>query len=238
MSKIYEALEQAQKIQIRPRIPAAGKASIPSPDLEGEMMSLYCSLQSMLPAKKGQAFEFIGSVEGEGTSTIAREFALIAAGRTGHSVLLIDNDRRRLDQFRAFNAQTEYDWIGAIRGALPPERAIFQTTAGNLFVSAISRDEDLVPELLKSAEFGAFWKSMTGQFDLILLDSSPVANSADGVLLSRFMDGVLIVVEAEKTRWPVIQSSKERIAATGGNVLGIVLNKRKYYIPRYIYNRL
>jgi Mrp family chromosome partitioning ATPase len=52
------------------------------------------------------------------------------------------------------------------------------------------------------------------------------------------VDGVVLVVEADKTRWPVAQSVKERIIQHGGNVLGMVLNKRRYYIPGFIYNRL
>ena len=54
----------------------------------------------------------------------------------------------------------------------------------------------------------------------------------------RKVDGVVIVVEADKTRWPVVQSVREKIVQHGGRLLGMVLNKRRYYIPEFIYKRL
>jgi Mrp family chromosome partitioning ATPase len=52
------------------------------------------------------------------------------------------------------------------------------------------------------------------------------------------VDGVVLVVEAEKTRWPVAETVRDKIKNSGGNILGIVLNKRRYYIPDWIYNKL
>ena len=60
----------------------------------------------------------------------------------------------------------------------------------------------------------------------------------DGPALVSQVDGVILVVEAEKTRWQVALSAKEKIIKSGGTILGTVFNKRKYYIPEYIYKYL
>jgi len=73
---------------------------------------------------------------------------------------------------------------------------------------------------------------------LILVDSPPATTSPEGFALMRKADGVVLVVEADKTRWPVVESVKERILQHGGNVLGLVLNKRRYHIPEFVYRRL
>jgi Mrp family chromosome partitioning ATPase len=52
------------------------------------------------------------------------------------------------------------------------------------------------------------------------------------------VDGVVLVVEAEKTRWPVAENVRDKIKGSGGNILGIVLNKRRYYIPEWVYKKL
>ena len=52
------------------------------------------------------------------------------------------------------------------------------------------------------------------------------------------MDGVVLVLEAEKTRWQVADKARESIENHGGKVLGVVLNKRRYYIPDFIYSRI
>ena len=51
-------------------------------------------------------------------------------------------------------------------------------------------------------------------------------------------DGVVLVVESEKTRWEVAESARKWIKSGNGNVLGVVLNKRKYHIPNWLYRRL
>ena len=52
------------------------------------------------------------------------------------------------------------------------------------------------------------------------------------------MDGVVIVIEAGKTREQVAVRAKKELEEAGGKVLGVVLNKRKFYIPEWIYKRL
>jgi len=57
-------------------------------------------------------------------------------------------------------------------------------------------------------------------------------------VLARSCDGVVIVVEAETTRGPVVQATIETVERFGGRVLGLAFNKRRFYIPRWIYRRL
>jgi Mrp family chromosome partitioning ATPase len=52
------------------------------------------------------------------------------------------------------------------------------------------------------------------------------------------VDGVIFVVEAEKTRWPVALAAKEKIVSHGGNILGMVFNKRRFYIPEFVYRKI
>jgi protein-tyrosine kinase len=62
--------------------------------------------------------------------------------------------------------------------------------------------------------------------------------SPDGIAIARRVDGVVLVLEAEKTRGPVAENLKERIQKNGGNLLGIIFNKRRHYIPEFLYKRL
>jgi Mrp family chromosome partitioning ATPase len=82
------------------------------------------------------------------------------------------------------------------------------------------------------------WDSLRQRYDLVLIDSAPLEVSPDGIEISRRVDGVVLVVEAEKTRWQVVENLKEKILNNGGSIIGIVFNKRRFYIPDAIYNRL
>jgi Mrp family chromosome partitioning ATPase len=75
-------------------------------------------------------------------------------------------------------------------------------------------------------------------YDFVIIDAAAATASSNGFALARHVDGVILVVEAEYTRWPVVQNFKDRLIASGGNILGVVLNKRRYYIPSFLYKHL
>ncbi len=92
--------------------------------------------------------------------------------------------------------------------------------------------------VVSSPTIDSFFDKLKQRFDLILVDSPPATTSAVGLVLARKVDGIVLVVEADHTRASVVQSVKHRIAQVGGHILGIVLNKRRYYVPSFIYKRL
>jgi len=75
-------------------------------------------------------------------------------------------------------------------------------------------------------------------FDLVLVDSWSVAVPPKPVLFSPHVDGVVLVVDAGKTRWQIAERQKRELTSQGGNVLGVILNNRTYPIPDSIYRRL
>ena len=79
---------------------------------------------------------------------------------------------------------------------------------------------------------------MKPYFDWVLFDSPCIHSCNDASTLAAKMDGVVMVVQAEKTRWEVAQSAKERIESEKIKILGAVLNKRKMLIPAWAYKIL
>lgn len=76
------------------------------------------------------------------------------------------------------------------------------------------------------------------RFDYIIFDGHPLIGSSQAQKLAQMFDGIAMVVECEKTKWEVVQVSLEKLRKTRANILGIVLNKRKYYIPKFLYGRI
>lgn len=254
MSKIYEALEQAQKE--RKGVEPLTVAEIPVPEaestydqesevysfeleMEEEMLHLYHTIESLLPDQRKKVIQFIGSGEGEGTSTIAREFARVTIMRLGQSVLLLDADRHNPTQHFFCNVSPEYCLDDIVQaGSEDPDKALYQVGTSSLFVSLISRNSNSGSNIFDSAGVERIWEALKARFDLILIDSPPATMSPDGFGIFKKADGVVIVVEADRTRWPVVESVKEKILQHGGNILGVVLNKRRYHIPDFLYRRL
>jgi Mrp family chromosome partitioning ATPase len=92
--------------------------------------------------------------------------------------------------------------------------------------------------VLADPKFEDIVKELREKFSLVLFDSPPLAESSDALIIVPVADGVIMVIEAEKTRWQVAESARERMAMQGANILGVILNRRRFHIPRFIYRLL
>lgn len=247
MSKIYEALENAKRDQTETGIftetqplDAVLPLSLPkvSDSFMEEGVRLYQNLHRMLPELQKRSLQFIGSHDGEGTSTVIRILAIASAIKFGQSVFLMETDRYHPSQQLFFNLTPGLGWQEGVQGDGPIDRVLYRIESTSLFISPMSRNPDSHPEIYHSKQFDRFWDQLRDRFDLILVDSPPAAKSPDGLAICDKVDGVILVLEAEKTRWPVVEKVKEEIIQHGGNLLGVIFNKRRYYIPHFIYKRL
>jgi Mrp family chromosome partitioning ATPase len=75
-------------------------------------------------------------------------------------------------------------------------------------------------------------------FKYVVIHSGPLRMETNAVLLSRWTDGVVLVVEANATRRDAARRVKEMLHAANVNLLGVVLNNRTFPIPDAIYRRL
>jgi capsular exopolysaccharide synthesis family protein len=199
---------------------------------------VYQNLAAVVSDSTKKVLQFIGSRQGEGTSTVVREFARVSAAKFGKSVLLLDADQRHPSLHLFFHIVPDCGWQEVVRDNGPIEKALHQIGETRLFISPSSEYSPSHPHIYNSLLIDAFLKKLRERFDLILIDSPPATTSTDGLALSSKVDGVVLVVEAEKTRWPVAENVRDRIKGSGGNILGIVLNKRRFHIPDFIYKRL
>ena len=75
-------------------------------------------------------------------------------------------------------------------------------------------------------------------YDWIVIDGPPVLESPDAATLGAVADGVVVVVQAGRTKRPVLARSVDLMNRAGGRVLGMVLNRRRLEIPEFIYRRI
>jgi Mrp family chromosome partitioning ATPase len=75
-------------------------------------------------------------------------------------------------------------------------------------------------------------------FDYVLIDTAPISLYADALRIGRLVDGVILVLEASTTRHVAARRAIDALGSAGVNVLGAVLNKRRFPIPQGLYRRL
>ncbi|HEY3277991.1 MAG TPA: CpsD/CapB family tyrosine-protein kinase [Syntrophorhabdaceae bacterium] len=242
MSRIFDALEHGLVVDNPPvressvfEWPVNGHHSVAgvSP-LEEEMVTLYHRIRSSLPDVRHPSILVVGSRSNEGASTVARELARTTAMRMDKTVLLVDLDRSRpeLNAFRRLRPELEVEAL--VKQEEPLEKCLCQVEESSLFVLPLFQQTMCTPKILEAVADGEFWKPLKEKFDLIIVDSPPALTLPDGPAIVARVDGVILVVEAEKTRWQVAREAKELILESGGTLLGIVFNKQRSYIPRFV----
>lgn len=77
---------------------------------------------------------------------------------------------------------------------------------------------------------------LRSEFDYTIIDCPSLRESGDVLSISPFVDGIILVVEANRTRRDQPRQAEHRIAAAGGTLLGYVLNKRVYEVPQWLFH--
>ena len=260
MTKIFEALQNATRdreiapdraLALLPQslpervshdLPAARKAPARpgslTQQLGPQMAQAYYAIQSQLPYSEGNILQFLSNGTGEGCSTIAREFAKMAAQEMEKTVVLLDGDARRPTQMSAFGVTPERGWGECVRGEAALEEALYQLDEGRLYVGQLNGADGSNIKLSTLRTVGEFLADLARRYDLVIVDSPPLVESGEALSLAGKVDGVALVVEAEKTRRDVVKKATERIAKFDGRVLGVILNNYRSPIPAFLDHRL
>ena len=252
MGKLYRALQSAQEKHLaktnelsnkptspsQPTTPSKAPVSTQSFHEESELLALTQSIAAHLPNPDQNVIQFIGSQPGEGTSTLIREFALYVSQSSSKPVLLVEADFKNPSQNQAFGIEVITPLDFALKEGKPLDGFISQIDQSNLFLATLS--SHFFRSITERSFFHSsdMWKAARNQFSLILIDSPPVNTSTDGLAICESVNGVILVLAAEKTRSAVAQNVKKQILSREGNLLGIVYTKRKFHIPDSIHKFL
>jgi Mrp family chromosome partitioning ATPase len=196
------------------------------------MISLLRTLQANGPDRPRWTLGVISTLPGEGVSTIARGLARIVAKNPKAKVLICnvptDSDHRRSDFYGYADGdagyrpgQLDFTW-------LPGGQVAIGSFGEPGFMSTLASDLNAVSSMVSRLSAG---------FELVIMDLPPVSKSVIGPAMSKALDGVVLVVEAERTRTPLVRQTQKTIKVHGGTVLGVVLNKRRSHVPKFFYRQ-
>ena len=199
-------------------------------EVEDAILALYQRIDALLPLNTQRIIQFIGPQGEEDVSSIARGFAYVAI-KSGKSVLLIEGDQRNHNQKRFFNIKNAGSWMNPMDGGMVNPEAIQQIGDLPLHVSTNADGQIRSKHLALPKAFESFVRGVGQDYDLLVVDSSPVEKTNDGLLLAPMMDGIVLVVEANKTMGNSAEDIKNRILRSGGNLLGVVVSRERHYLP-------
>jgi Mrp family chromosome partitioning ATPase len=168
-------------------------------------------------------------------SRVAADLAIQAAGST--SVLLIDADDRNRRLANKFQLNGSAGLRELIGGRTELGDCIHTTECENLAIMSPGSphgDEHAAEPAGQPSGFDA----IKGAYELVVVDL-PQGSSFEGrAAACGWLDEVVLVVEAERTRVASAREAKDSLERAGLHVAGVVLANRRDYVPRWLSERL
>ena len=256
MTRIYDALRKAETRRPPEPAPAAAPPPAPEPapawaqaptdgslvplpllggvemseDAVRETTALRLNLENALADRVTRSVMFLCAQAGEGTSTVALQFAQSLA-QADARVLFVDAHAARpvcyADDSQRYGVLDPHVASPALAGVMTPNLAAIPVT-----------EEAVRAGIVSAAMSRSIIDAAVGTFDWVVLDGPPVVESPEAASLAAQVDGVVMVLHAGRIKRPVVTRAVEVLRKNGGHVLGTVLNRRVHEIPGFIYRRI
>lgn len=226
-------------------------------DLTHEMAALWASLGPGRP-DRGRVIQFICATSGEGTSTVAREFARLAAVRARKPVWLVDADlstqtqqseiAREVDRFGAMGRPAAASPNGSAFFTIQPSlrgrdgRLIADARllsarpclGRRLWVTHFRGDVLRAGQRALAMPRGAYWDAMRRHAETIVIDSPSADRTDFGLTLAPFADAVVLVVGAESADASVGAALRDELEGAGAHCAGLVFNRARVEPPAFL----
>jgi len=160
--------------------------------------------------------------EGKTTTSIA-----VAQGlaRMGRSVILFDADLRRPTLHRMIDFDNGAGLSTLLTSQVALSSVAHEGVQPNLSVVASGPIPPSPTELLSGARMKDIIREARQHYDVVIIDSPPVLGLADAPLLSALVDGVIFVVEADRSRRGSLRGALRRLRGMRPVILGAALTK-------------
>lgn len=158
---------------------------------------------------------------GEGKSTLSEQIARSLAD-SGHRTLLIDFDLRRPNMHLRFDTQLEPGVSEILRHGADLAQVVRQTDSPNL--SLLTAGNTPGSLLLETANgtMEALFNHCRTEYEIVLVDSSPILPVVDGRLIGQHTDGAILTIVKDTSQIPQVVTTRRILEDYGIPVLGCV----------------
>ncbi len=181
---------------------------------------------------------FASAQRGEGTSTILANLAL-ALRKNNLRVLLVDLNLVHPNLPRLFSLADAPGLSDLIEGKIGLREVVRVVKSNKVFLLPLGKPRRPAGLDLANAIWAINIAAKNAKyFDLILFDLPPLNEFPQALYAARQTDGVIQIVQAERTRVEVVRSLKAKLDQMGIQHFGVILNQRRFHIPQLIYENL
>jgi hypothetical protein len=220
-------------IQLMPPLPRARSrlvaGSRPHGLAPGELVKLHHSLLESIDADSGIVAQFVSPEPDSGIRDVVYDLAHISADWLGKRVLFVDGTAITMKDGRGGRGP---DDIGEI------ERSITRVVGLDLYQMTFPSMRGMLELTPTVRLIPEFMRRLRENFELVLIAAPAASEAPMAMLLSRFVDGNILVLEAGRTRAPVAVELRDSLRTSGGTVVGAVLTHYNSFIPNFLRNWL
>jgi polysaccharide biosynthesis transport protein len=163
------------------------------------------------------------AVSGEGKTTLASHLAGSLA-RAGRRTLLVDCDLRRPSAHQLFEVPSHPGLSEVLLGEVPVAEAVRGTAIPGLWLLPAGQWDRAVLRALAGEEVQKVFAALRQHYDFVIIDSHPVLQAADSLLIGLHVDAVILALMRDLSRMPRVSTACQRLTDLGIPVLGAVVN--------------
>lgn len=234
MSKIYEALRRHERRDAQ----SVDMTTSSRGPIVRALESIYPVVYRLAQESgRGLVLHFVAASTGEGVSTLSSEFALISARMAESRVLLIDADRLQLTTATKFGCAADPGMLAQIQAGGPAEAKVVVKDGDNTALQVGVLCAKNSPPLSRKA-LPTFYEQCRAKYEITIIDCPAVFSDRYFEHCPEAADGVIFVVQAERSRPEITRQAQAQIESAGGKFIGAILNRRHNYIPHWLYRLL
>ena len=184
----------------------------------------YQALLGSLAAEHTLRSIVVTSTErGEGKSTLAANLALIS-GRAGKRVAVVDADVRRPTQASIFNVAGETGLADVLAGRAALPDVLRPVPGEQVAVLAGGQDPGEGEDPLVSSQMAELLRTLSAEFDAVIVDGPPALTGTDALRLGAFTDGIVLVTRPRRTTEADLRRVLAAVERGPATLLGVVVN--------------
>ncbi|NOZ09298.1 MAG: CpsD/CapB family tyrosine-protein kinase [FCB group bacterium] len=203
--------------------------------------SIRTNLTYSLPDKEIKSLIVTSPGAGEGKSTTVVNLAITFA-QLGKKTLIIDTDLRKPILHHIFSVKREpgiSNYLVQFEGVKEIDPLINKTEIQNLFILSSGKLFPNPSELIGSVKMKELIQQLVNEWDIVLFDSPPIMPVTDARILSKNVDGLVLVVKSGTTEIMALERTLAMLNSVKSPVLGCILNgftrRDSYYYSDYQY---
>ena len=182
------------------------------------------SIQFAQAGKELKTIAITSCTPNEGKSMTIANLAVVLT-QAGKSVLLIDCDMRNPTVHKNFNLSNKVGLSSCISMGIALVDAVQKTSIEGLYALTAGVIPPNPSELLGSERMQNVLQRAKEEYDYVLIDTPPVLPVTDALIVSRFVDGMILVIASAEVKVEMAREVKSQLVNAGANILGVVLNK-------------